>query len=153
MGRGDGPLLGTWKLRSFTQEDAATGEKFSSLGPRPGGYLSSSPDGRMMVILVGDNRIAPKDVVPTDREMIGFYKSMLAYAGTYAIDGNRVVHHIDASWNQTWTGTQQIRFFKLDGGTLTLTSASGRRGFDGRIGASTVVWERVESSPQEPKGS
>jgi hypothetical protein len=145
MGRGDSPLLGTWKLRSFTQEDASTGETFSPLGSRPGGYINYSPDGRMMVILVGDNRTAPKDVVPTDQEMIGFYKSMLAYAGTYTIDGNRVVHHIDASWNQAWTGTQQIRFSKLDGGILTLTSASGRRGFNGRIGASTVVWERVKS--------
>jgi hypothetical protein len=145
MGRGDSPLLGTWKLLSFTQEDASTGEKFSPLGSRPVGYISYSPDGRMMVILVGDNRMAPKDVVPTDQEMIRFYKSMLAYAGTYTIDGNRVVHHIDASWNQAWTGTQQIRFFKLDGGTLTLTGAAGRRGFDGRIGTSTVVWERVES--------
>jgi hypothetical protein len=99
----------------------------------------------MMVIIVGGNRTAPKDVVPTDREMIALYNSTLAYAGTYTIDGNQVVHHIDASWNQAWTGTQQIRFFKVDGGTLTLTSAPGRRGFDGRIGASTVVWERVES--------
>jgi Lipocalin-like domain len=76
--------------------------------------------------------------------MIELFKSMSAYAGTYAIDGNKITHHVDASWNEAWTGTQQARFFKLENGTLTLTTASGRGGLDGRIGVSTLVWERPE---------
>ncbi len=47
------------------------------------GYLNYSSDGRMMVILVGDNRKAPAGPVATDAEMITLFKSMMAYAGTY----------------------------------------------------------------------
>jgi hypothetical protein len=44
---GDNPLLGTWKLKSFVREVAATGERYNERGEHPNGYLSYSPDGRM----------------------------------------------------------------------------------------------------------
>ncbi len=140
MGPASSPLVGTWKLRAFTRVDAETGQESTPFGMSPGGYLNYSPDGRMMVILLGDNRSAPKDLVPTDQEMIGLFKSMAAYAGTYTIDGNQVIHSIDASWNQAWTGIQQTRFFKMDDRILTLT---GRGGLGGRTVVSTAVWEKM----------
>jgi len=51
---------------------------------------------------------------------------MLAYAGTYTLYDDRVVHHIDASWNQAWTGTDQVRFYKLQEDVLTITSAPAK---------------------------
>ena len=48
---------------------------------------------------------------------------MVAYAGTFSLGENVVVHHIDTSWNQAWTGTDQIRHFVLEGDTLTITTA------------------------------
>jgi hypothetical protein len=42
-----------------------------------------------------------------------------SYAGTYTVQGDKVIHHLDASWDQTLTGTDQVRFFKLDGNILT----------------------------------
>jgi hypothetical protein len=29
---------------------------------------------------------------------------MVAYAGTFKVEGSRVVHNIDISWNENWTG-------------------------------------------------
>ena len=144
MGCGGNPVLGTWKLRSYTREDAETGEQSNPLGVNPGGYLNYSPDGRMMGILVGDNRKVPSGPIPTDSEVIALFKGMVAYAGTYAIDGNRITHHVDASWNEAWTGTQQTRFYKLDGSILTLTTALSRSGLGAPMGVSTLVWERVD---------
>ena len=42
---------------------------------------------------------------------------MLAYAGTYTIDAlaKMVVHHIEISWDQARTGTDQVRSYKLEG--------------------------------------
>jgi hypothetical protein len=54
-----------------------------------------------------------------------------------------VIHHVDISWNQAWTGTDQIRFYKLDGSILTITSAPNRNPVDGREGRSILVWEKV----------
>ena len=80
----------------------------------------------------GSDRIAPLDVVPTDEEGVQLLGSMVAYAGTYTLGDKQVIHHIDISWNQGWTGTDQVRFFELDGDTLTITTAPYRSYQDGR---------------------
>ena len=53
----------------------------------------------MYAILVAGDRIKPQEKAPTDEERIKLHKSMMAYAGTYTIDGGKVVHHVDISWN------------------------------------------------------
>ncbi len=144
MTLGDNPLPGTWKLRSHIREDVETGDKSHPFGTQPVGYLNYSPDGRMMVMFVSDNRKAPAEPVPTDPEMIALFKTVIAYAGAYNIEGNRVTHNVDVSWDEAWTGTKQTRFFKLDGKLLTLTSAPLRNRQDGRMSVFTLVWEKIE---------
>ena len=107
---GDNPLLGTWKLKSFVREVFATGERYHPMGEHPDGDLAYSPDGRMYAILVSDNRIKPNDVAPTDEERVKLHKTMSSYAGTYTLENEKVVHHVDISWNQVLTGTDRIRF-------------------------------------------
>ena len=140
---GDNQLLGTWKLKSFVREVAATGERYNERGEHPNGYLSYAGDGRMYAIITWDNRASPHDVVATSDERIKLYGTMISYAGTYTVDADKVIHHVDISWNQTWTGTDQVRFYKLDGNTLTITSAPSRNFTDGREGRSILVWEKV----------
>ena len=48
----------------------------------------------MYAILVAGDRIKPHEEAPTDEERIKLHKSMIAYAGTYTIDGGKVVHHV-----------------------------------------------------------
>jgi len=140
---GDNPLLGTWKLKSFVREVAATGERYNERGEHPNGYLSYSPDGRMYAIITWENRIKPHDLLPTNEERLELQRTMISYAGTYTLDAEKVIHHVDISWNQTWTGTDQVRFYKLQGNTLTITSAPSRNFTDGREGRSILVWEKV----------
>ena len=136
-------LLGTWKLRSYEREDIATGRRHDQLGEKPDGYLGYSPDGRMYAIFIRQDRITPRDVVPTEEEGVQLLGSMVAYAGTYTLGDKKVVHHIDISWNQGWTGTDQVRFFELDGERLTITTAPYRSYLDGREGRSILVWDKV----------
>jgi Lipocalin-like domain len=119
----DNPLVGTWKLKSYLREVAATGERYNERGEHPNGYFAYSADGRMYAIITWENRIAPRDVVPTNDERVKLFSTMISYAGTYTFDAEKVVHNVDISWNQNWTGTEQVRFYKLDGDTLTITSA------------------------------
>ena len=140
----ENPLLGTWKLQSFVFEAIASGRRSSPLGDHAVGYLSYSPDGRMYAIVVAGDRPKPRDLVPPDAEKAKLYESVIAYAGTYTVDGEKVIHHVDISWNQTWTGTDQVRFYKLDGNTLTITTARAQSVFDGEEGQFIVVWKKVQ---------
>lgn len=66
----DNPLVGTWKLKSYLREVAATGERYNERGEHPNGYFAYSADGRMYAIITWENRIAPRDVVPTNDERV-----------------------------------------------------------------------------------
>jgi hypothetical protein len=141
---GENPLLGTWKLQSLVYEVIATGVRSMPFGEHPNGCLSYSLNGRMYVILVMDDRPKPRNLVPTDEEKVKLQGSMLAYAGTYTVDGEKVVNHVDISWNESWTGTDQVRFYKVDGDTLTITTTPGRSPFTGEERRSVLVWKKVQ---------
>ena len=134
----ENPLLGTWKLKAFVREVLATGERYNQRG-------SYSADGRMYAIIVSDDRINPHNVAPTGEQRAELHESMIAYAGAYTLDGEKVIHHVDISWNEAWTGTDQVRFYKLDGNILNIIAAPGRSPVDGREGRAILVFERVKS--------
>ena len=139
-----GPQLGTWKLQSYTREDLATGQKTDLFGTRPTGSISYGPDCRMYAILIKEGRKAPASIVPTDTERLDLYSGLIAYAGTFTIDGDKVSHHIDASWNQAWTGTTQVRQFRIDGKTLHIRTLPAKNPLDGRESSSVPIWNKVE---------
>ena len=141
----ENPVLGTWKLKSWVREVTATGEKFNQMGEHPSGYLGYSADGRMYATITADNRIKPLDPNPTDEQRVKLHQTMTAYAGTYTVLPDKVIHHVDISWNEAWTGTDQVRFFKLDGNTLTITGAPNKSPEDGREDWTVLVWEKVKA--------
>jgi lipocalin-like protein len=136
-------LIGTWRLVSVTNEDAETGAVADLFGPDPIGYISYGADGRMMVVQVRSDRPKPKGDIASPQEAEALFRSMLSYAGRYTIDGDEVTHHIDVAWNETWTGTRQVRKFRLDGDLLHLVLAASPNPFDGRVGTRRVVWEKI----------
>ena len=135
-------ILGNWRMISWQVEDLASGETQDALGPNPTGYITYTRDRRVMVLVLKADRVRPTALVPTDAEKLALYDSMFAYAGTYTIDAEKVVHHIDMSWNQSWTGTNQIRFVRLAGDTLTYVGAPARNPMNGRDCVHTVVFQR-----------
>jgi hypothetical protein len=140
----DNPVVGTWRLKSFVREIIGTGERYNELGDHPQGFLGYSSDGRMYAILVAGDRVKPQEEAPTDEERVKLHKSMIAYAGTYTIDSGKVVHHVDISWNGARTGTDQVRFYKLEGDTLIIRAAPNKSPVDGREGVGILVWEKVK---------
>ena len=113
-------FLGTWKLVSYVREEIPSGAKSDVMGPHPQGYINYSRDGRMIVMIVGSNRTKPAASV----EAAALLKSMLAYAGTFTVDttAKTITHHVEISWDESRTGTDQVRRFNLQGSTLTLTT-------------------------------
>jgi hypothetical protein len=121
----------------------ATGQRYNEFGEKPDGYISYLPDGRMHAMLVAGNRVKPTGTLPTEEEKAKLFGTMIAYAGTYRIEGEKIVHGVEVSWNQLWTGSQQTRFFKAEGDTLTITTAVAKSPRDGQEGRTIVVFKRV----------
>lgn len=134
------PLLGTWRLQTFTTQLTDTGETIEPFGAHPGGFLSYGADCRVYAILVRDGRVRPGGAVETDAEKVALFDGMGSYAGTYTIDGATVKHHVDISWNETWTGTTQVREFRVDGEALRIRAKDS---VAGREATSTLTWRKV----------
>jgi hypothetical protein len=139
------PLIGTWQLKSFVREVAGTGERYNQLGEHPNGYISYSPDGRMVVLFVSGDQLRPRSE-PSDEERIKLHKSMLAYGGTYTVSPGKVVHHIDIEWDGRRLGTDQVRFYIIEGDTLSIKTEPNKSPMDGREGVGILTFERVKGS-------
>jgi hypothetical protein len=137
-------LLGTWTLESYVTEDLESRETTQPYGAHPTGYLNYGPDGRMYAILAHENRKAPASLHATDAESVELYRGLAAYAGTYSLDGDSVSHHVDISWNETWTGTTQLRQFKIDGSCLRIQSTITNP-LTGRASLYVLVWRKIAS--------
>ena len=120
-------LLGTWKLIAAIREEIPSGAKTDFLGSHPTGYINYAPDGRMMVLNVGNGRSKPAGANATSAEAEALFRSMTSYGGTYTIDGNEITHHVDVSWNETWTGTKQKRIARFEGNRVYLSTTPSAR--------------------------
>jgi hypothetical protein len=139
-----GPQLGTWTLLSMETEDLETGQKHNLLGVHPSGYLTYGPDCRMSAILVKESREGSAALMATDPESVELYRGLIAYAGSYAIDGYKITHHIEASWNQAWTGTTQVVQFNIDGKSLYIRTGPTKSPLTGKQSSTVFIWVRVE---------
>jgi hypothetical protein len=134
-------LLGTWKLQSYVATTEA-GETSTPYGEHPTGYLSYAADGRMSAIGTADGRTRPSGAAITDAERLLLYQTLFAYAGTYTVEDGTVTHHVDISWNQVWTGTEQVRFYRVTGDTLVLTSRAINPS-NQKASQYIVTWQKV----------
>ena len=141
---GDNPLVGTWRLVSYTREVLATGERMDLLGANPEGLLTYTRGGHVSAIIARDGRRPPTGLVATEAEKVELYDGLVAYAGTYTVEGDRVTHRIEVSWNQSWTGTAVVRTFAVEGNRVRLQTAPSPGPFGGREGIGVLIWQRVE---------
>lgn len=111
-------LVGTWKLLSFQSEFQDGRPPRAMLGEHPKGYLILTKEGRLMSVIEGQNRKSPA----TDSDRASLLNSLIAYSGTYQINGNRWTLSVDVAWNPAWDGTVQVRDFELAGNRLTVRS-------------------------------
>jgi hypothetical protein len=130
-------LYGTWRLVSYTRQ-AGDGETTKPFGKSPRGILNYGRDGRMFAMIVKDERPRIANLSePTDHELAGLFDTMAAYGGRFTVAGDKVTHHVDISWNATWTGTDQVRTVRLEGGKLFITAVEPDFVF-------ALLWEKVK---------
>ncbi len=136
-------LLGTWKLVSSVREEIPSGAKTDMFGANPHGFINYGADGRMIALLTRGDRKAPASGKATPAEAEALFKSMLSYAGTYSVNGNEVTHHVDISWNESFTGSTQKRVVRFEGNRLMLSTPQSLDPIDGKMSVRTMTWEKV----------
>jgi hypothetical protein len=65
-------------------------------------------------------------------------------ASLIAIARRRRAGFVDASWNQSWTGTTQVRQFRIEGKYLYIKTLPARNPLTGKESTSKLVWVRGE---------
>jgi hypothetical protein len=96
MRMGHAELIGVWRLVSFDVEYEESGQREPFYGDAIPAATSSSPLK---------------------------LRTMLALTGLYRIEGETFIIAVDISWNEALTNTEQVRFYKLDGHRLDITTA------------------------------
>jgi hypothetical protein len=114
-------LIGTWKILSFDNEFQDGSPRRALYGQNPSGYIVLTAEGRMVAIFEGEGRKPAK----TDEERAVLLRTMFAYTGMYRLEGDKWITTVDVAWNPAWNGTDQVRFYKLDGNRLEVTGAWG----------------------------
>jgi Lipocalin-like domain len=138
-------LLGTWRLRSW-RNVGGDGSVVHPLGEEPVGYIFYNPDGYMSVEIMAAER-TPYSVADafggTVEERSEAISTYLSYSGPFEVlsDRGAVIHHIEVCSYPNWVGNAQVRFARLEGDQLTLSTKPMM--FQGVERSAELLWERV----------
>ena len=145
-------LIGTWRLVewTFTVDDSRPTRPW---GGNPAGLLTYTEDGRMSASLMSNGRPgAPTRTLSAAPIEIraAAAAGYLSYAGSYSMDGNDVLHHIELSLMPNWVGTTERRLIEWtssETGFDLILSTPPTKTDGGRLAVNRLRWERIPSNP------
>ncbi len=141
------PLIGAWRLVTY---EALAGDEVSyPLGEDASGYIMYTPDGYMSVLIMAAGRanFASDDILGgTDAEKLAAAGTFISYCGEYEFLGDRVVHKIETAFYPNRVGTEQVRYVRLEGDEIVLTTPP--MVIHGTSRSGRLVWERA--APRSP---
>jgi hypothetical protein len=115
------------------------------MGLKPTGFITYTPEGRMSVVITTESRkpLSVSDFVSAPaEEQAEAFATMIAYAGRYTFTGDKVIHHVEASWMPNQVGTDLVRSAKLQGDRLILRTPPTL--VAGAQTTTELVWERLK---------
>jgi len=140
-------LVGSWRLVDWT---VTVGDR--SRRPWSGkatGLLTYTEDGRMWAALMATDRphIPTKTLSAAPPHIRASAASgFVTYAGSYSVDGDDVVHHVEVSLLPNWVGTDERRHVGWvetgDGLDLELTTPPTETD-GGRVAVQRLQWTRI----------
>jgi hypothetical protein len=132
-------IVGTWKLVSVVYEDVATKERTPVLGEHPKGIQIATPEGRWLALVTAEGRPIPK----TEAERAQALQSMIAYTGRYRVEDGKVITKVEAAWNESWVGGEQVRAIRFEGNRLFIESPPmPHPNVNDKVVRVIVIWER-----------
>jgi hypothetical protein len=135
-------LVGTWKLVSASST-TKTGERSDTpYGPNPVGFLTYTADGRVTALISYGGRKS-LSVGAQQEEQAEAFKTFLAYAGRYALSGEKVTHYIEISSIQNYVNKELVRSIKFQGDQMTLVTPPTP--VNGKVQTLELIWERLRA--------
>ena len=108
-------LVGTWRLASF-EVRTEDGSINYPLGCDAIGYLTYTANGHVFVAMMNPNcpRFSSEDPSKgRPEEKIAVFDSYMTYCGTYILQENRIIHHLELSLVPNWIGSDLVRIIDL----------------------------------------
>lgn len=137
-------IIGTWKLVSWTYKNEK-GEEVHYFGKNSTGILMYDKHGYMNAQLMKENR-APfaSDSINggSPDETYGAFHTYLAYFGKYYEENpGEMTHIVEGSLFPNWVGNKEIRYGKIEGNKLILSTPPIPAG--GAEIVFHITWERA----------
>ena len=114
-------------------------------GHKPNAFVIYTADGYVATIFTATDRKPPAAATPTDTEAIRLFRSMIAFAGRYEVDGDKLIYHPEASWNEAWNGTMQTRLLEITQDRLHVRSVPVLSPLTGTNIVFSLTWDRARS--------
>ena len=140
-------LVGTWKLVSASSSTADGERNDTPFGLGPAGFLTYTQDGRVtaMISYGGRKRLSSSDPLSVSaEEQSEAFRTFVAYAGRYTLDGDKVIHHVEISSIQDWVDTDLVRSIKFEGERIVLATPPSLD--SGKIRTFELIWQRLPSA-------
>ena len=127
-------LIGAWKLISF-QVATDDGDERHDVYDDPRGLLIIS-ERRFTALLTAGDRAH-------DADRAALFDRLMAYSGLYRVEADKIIVTVDIAWHPSWLGTEQTRFYKLDGDKLSIISSPTQHPkFPDKLVRGIVAWQR-----------
>ncbi len=138
-----GQFVGTWKLIGASSTTSA-GERIETpYGVGPVGFLTYTEDGRISSVISYGGRKPLSMGGGKMEEQVEAFKTFLAYAGRYILNGDKVTHHIEVSSIQNFVDRDLVRTIKFVDDRITLTTPPTP--VNGKIQTLELVWQRLQT--------
>ena len=95
---------------------------------KPSGYRTHTAGGHVSYLFAAADRKTPTGGI-TDADRVQFYNTLTAAVGTYKIDGDKVLFHVDESTSPGFVGQDATYTFKIEGQTLSMATTIGKFDF------------------------
>jgi hypothetical protein len=135
-------IVGLWKVTSVANKLISTGEIVHPFGEHPSGNELFTRGGNIMFSMFGERRNVAGRPNPSDVDRVALLNALVAYTGTYKIDGSNVIVHFEASANPGMSDRTYLA--EISGDKLTLTSQPFTSGITGQRIITIRTFERVE---------
>jgi lipocalin-like protein len=138
-------LVGTWRLVSY-EARASSGEIRHPLGQQVVGQLFYDAGRNMSAHVMRLDRPSFASSDPeagTNAEVRAAFEGYVSYFGTYTVDPSTrtVTHHVRGASYPNWIGSEQVRYYRIDGPHLVLSTPPIP--YRGESFAYVLTWERT----------
>ena len=125
-------IVGTWRVVKY-EDHGPDGTIRRPYGENPLGYFVYDPTGHLSIHIMRTPALTPfpgmRDGTGDPARYQDAFLAYVAYFGTYTVDATNstVTHHVEGSLRPDYTGTDQVRPFRIEGDRLIIEIRQGQQ--------------------------